>query len=447
MKRNLFILLPLLVFGLLLAGCGGMGKDAGCEITVTTSPSEAVIVHNGKQMQASPVTLKGLEPGTHLLLARKEGFRDERKTISLLPRQKAAVHLKLEPLFGLVLVRSNPEGAEVDVSGAFRGKTPLLIPDFPLGEHRVKLQLDGYVEKEVEVTCDDRTPQSIFVDLSSDSASVAITSDPSGAAVFVNGSPRGNTPCVLDQIPAGKAGVELKLDGFYPYREKMVLHAGQRYEINSQLRPMPGTLRAVSVPAGARVYLDNQYRGDAPLTVNDLEPGSYRLRVELTGYAPSARTIEITSTDSPVEEFRLAKNSGMIEVVTEPANVKIYIDGEYRGRTKSGNTDVVSEPFTVDLLSEGEHTLQLTLRGYMSVKRRVGVKANEIQAQHEKMERLFIPDTIVRTGDGAGDKLDGVLIARHPNGDVELEVRPGVIVKIPAGDIVQISKIGAESRE
>jgi len=35
----------------------------------------------------------------------------------------------------------------------------------------------------------------------------------------------------------------------------------------------------------------------------------------------------------------------------------------------------------------------------------------------------------------------GVLIRQHPNGDVELEVRPGVIVNFEADDVLQIRKI------
>ncbi len=57
------------------------------------------------------------------------------------------------------------------------------------------------------------------------------------------------------------------------------------------------------------------------------------------------------------------------------------------------------------------------------------------------MKQRFIPDTLVRRGDRPEDQLTGVVKARHPNGDIELEVHPGVIVLIPADDIQQVKPI------
>jgi len=51
------------------------------------------------------------------------------------------------------------------------------------------------------------------------------------------------------------------------------------------------------------------------------------------------------------------------------------------------------------------------------------------------------PITLVRTGQGSAGTYRGILLRRHPNGDIDLETRPGIIVTIPAGEIQSVSAL------
>jgi len=106
-----------------------------------------------------------------------------------------------------------------------------------------------------------------------------------------------------------------------------------------------------------------------------------------------------------------------------------------------GESDVISQSLEIDLLPPGNHTLELVKRGYFDVKVPLHISAGEVASQHLKMKQRFIPDTLVRRGDRPEDQLTGVVKARHPSGDIELEVHPGVIVLIPAADIQQVKPI------
>lgn len=58
-----------------------------------------------------------------------------------------------------------------------------------------------------------------------------------------------------------------------------------------------GLLYLKTQPAGANVYLDkNLLEGTTPLTVNEILPGSYEMRVELSGYYPWSGDIEIEAS-------------------------------------------------------------------------------------------------------------------------------------------------------
>lgn len=408
---------------------------ADTQVRVNTTPPGATLVVDGVAREVSPTTLTDLPPGTHLVVARKDGYRETRESFALLAGQKLALDLKLDELRGLALIQTSPSGAEVTVNGAFRGHTPMFLADLPLGTHRVQLSAPGYFAKEIELKVADRIPQKVAVDLVADSARVSFSSEPAGADILINGSSRGVTPLVVDQIPSGVTEVVLQREGYAPYREKLVLKAGESITVEARLTMQPGALSVVAQPDAARIYLNDEYRGETPLDLEGLAPGEYRVRAERRGFETDARTVRVRAGEKTTEEFRLQKNSGVLVLVTEPPGVKAFVDGTEVGETAPSEAGLVSTALTVELLARGEHTLQLTRPGWTHRPRKFMIDTDQAVTLHEKMTRLFIPDILVRTGDGEGGTRTGVLLREYPNGDLEVEVRPGVIERIKGKDI------------
>ena len=58
-------------------------------------------------------------------------------------------------------------------------------------------------------------------------------------------------------------------------------------------RSVAGQLRIDSVPEGAAVVVDEQYRGTTPLWVNPMQPGNHRLRVEMSGRFPWKKEFQL----------------------------------------------------------------------------------------------------------------------------------------------------------
>jgi hypothetical protein len=59
-----------------------------------------------------------------------------------------------------------------------------------------------------------------------------------------------------------------------------------------------GTLRLTSSPAGAEIYLDNQFRGSTPSTVSEVGPGNHTLEFRSKGYKSWKATITVPSGSS-----------------------------------------------------------------------------------------------------------------------------------------------------
>jgi len=415
-----------------LAGCnlGGSGQ-----IRVVSEPSGATVVLDGATQDTTPVLINHVAPGTHLLTARKEGFRETRRTVSLLPGQKTTVDLSLEPMTGLVLVHSEPTGAVVQLDGAQKGLTPLLIHDFPAGEHRLRLSADGYSPQEIVVRVLDRRPQHLVVRLASESARLAVNSTPPGAAVRLDGAPRGTTPCEIERIPGGEIELTLTLDGFLPHREKMVVHQGEFYELNVSLKAQAGRLSVVSIPEKARVYIDGALSGETPLNLDEIEPGTYRIRVEAANCDPEERQVTVRPNRSDIQEFRLTRNVGILEVVTFPPGVTVLVNGEERGVTEPMASGRRSKPLRIEL-PQGKHTIRLQ-KGSARSTSTVQIEMDRVQVLERK---LFILDTRVKMKDSNIEQT-GMFISHRSNGDVVLETKPGILLHLPGDEIESITPI------
>ena len=424
-------------------GAHGLSFGGGAMLRVTSQPSGAKVMLDGQDQGITPLSLQRIDPGQHLLEIKKDDFQAQRRTVSLFNGEKKTEEFKLEPLKGLVLIQTAPVGAEVDVDGAFRGKTPLLLYDLAVGDHSVVLRTEGFQPRKLALAIKDRVPVKLSTDLASDSATLKISSEPAGASVQLNGATRGTTPCTIDRIPSGTVDIEIVLKGYEHHRSQIVLKAGDMVDVPAPLKAIPASLTVHSIPEQARVYVNNQFRGEAPIVLTNLPPGEYRLRAEKRGFEADARNITLKPEDQITEEFRLQHNSGGLVIITEPAGVKIFVDDDEYGPTEvSAANPQISEPLRVNYIGKGDHLIKLVKPGYAHTPFKITIDADNLVTRTEHMKRLFIPDTIIRTGATAEESHTGVLIRKYPNGSVDLEVKPGIVQNFEAARIKSIGPIG-----
>ena len=252
---------------LVALGLQATGQDLSSRLSVSSIPDKATVTCDGVAREETPLTINGLRSGPHLILVEKPGFLPARRTVTLEAGQRSSVDIPLERMTGLVLVKTVPAGADIEINGAHRGVAPLLITDLVFGRYRLKASAAGYLGRNVEVAVEDRIPKAVFISLASDSAILTVQS-----AVSV-----------------------------------------------------------ISTPTGARLFVDDALRGQTPLTLDNLEAGSHVLRVENDGYESEIRAVEINKAQKKVEEFQLVRNVGSLEVMAKPNGIKVVVDGVEKG--------------------------------------------------------------------------------------------------------------------
>jgi hypothetical protein len=190
---------------------------------------------------------------------------------------------------------------------------------------------------------------------STPTGTLIVNTNPSGVTVVIDGQHRGSTPLTLDLSP-GNHLLQIVSDG---HVRKIPVTIAEGREVAQFVElpavapaPTDGQLQVRSEPAGARVLIDGQYRGVAPLTVEGLSPGAHAIKVEDgTASVTQQVTIEAGLTASLVVPLVAPRNvpvSGWISVAA-PLDVQIYENGRLLGSSRSEQI----------MVSEGKHDLEI----------------------------------------------------------------------------------------
>ncbi len=403
-------------------------------LSVITIPDNAEVSINREIRGSSPLDITNLKKGTYLISVKKRNYHTAYRTVQIKDNTKLAVEIEIEPITGLAFIETIPPGADVIINEIQKGRSPLLINDLPIGEYEVHLSSPGYQSAIIPLTINDRVPQRIFTELRFDAAIITVLSEPPGASVVVNGIERGTAPCSSINVPEGESTVMVSAEGYHPYIQKLKLAAGETQEITARLKPRPGMLTIVSIPAGVRIYVDNQFKGNSPVTLENLSPGTYRIRAEQDLFEPLARTVTIHMAEKKTEEFRLTANSGSLLITTEPAESSIFIDGKERGVTSAmkNQTDRVSEPLTIGSVEVGNHQLRVTCKGYFENISQITITRETTLTRHIKLNRRFIPDYEIKTQNRT---YTGILKERNKD-FIMFEIAPGVTTRIERSEIL-----------
>ncbi|MEM1414194.1 MAG: serine/threonine-protein kinase [Myxococcota bacterium] len=120
-------------------------------------------------------------------------------------------------------------------------------------------------------------------------ASIFVTSVPPGAAVQVDGEARGTTPLDATRLGPGAHRVELRMEGYEPFREEVVIGAEGFAELQAHLEEARATeidgegRLTFGCSEPAKVYARGVLLGETPITDRAVPPGTLELELELEG--------------------------------------------------------------------------------------------------------------------------------------------------------------------
>jgi eukaryotic-like serine/threonine-protein kinase len=261
--------------------------DFHLQTTIRTEPPGALVLL-GDHAQKSPATFDELEPRTYKLRIMSPGYEPVETVVDLSGKRSIAAPIfHLTRSKGGLEIQSDPPGAQFslrseDGQTLRDGVTPQKVLDLPTGKYLlVAKRGDWEIRENLEIQRGEFTRKSFaFI-----SANVNITSEPSGAAVIVDGTSHGRTPLRID-LPAHKHELVAHLDGWPEERQSLVVEP-QR-ENTARFVFANGSVKITSAPGGATVVMNGKELGQTPLIIEEVKPGAVSYELRLNGYNPTS---------------------------------------------------------------------------------------------------------------------------------------------------------------
>ena len=149
-------------------------------------------------------------------------------------------------------------------------------------------------------------------------ASLVVTTQPEGAVVVLDDNPCGRTPVTLEDILPGPHVIVLKKKGYFVKKVAVSVSAGAREELEFLL-VAPARLAVTSDPV-ATVAIDGADKGNTPLVVGTLKPGTHEIVVRAEGGRNATRKVTLENGGADSLHFALQPAGGSS---TEPGETTI----------------------------------------------------------------------------------------------------------------------------
>ncbi|HUH79265.1 MAG TPA: PEGA domain-containing protein [Methanoregula sp.] len=285
-------------------------------VTVTSDPSAAIVTIDGGTTETTPWIYTNLFAGYHTIEINYPGYEAYTTSIYVGDGSNPEVDAELVPLqtYGSLTVDTTPEGADVFIDSNDEGLSPVTVGGLTAGTHQVEAHLAGYTAQVQMVTVASGQGTDINIPMaayspSSDEGSIAISANVPGALVYLDGTYKGaitdGNPFNVVAVSPGSHALLLHNPGYTDFTQTTVVTAGQVTYVTATLTAaapalqgtpassQTGSLVATSSPSGGQVYLDNQFRGVAPVTVYDVAPGDHIVNMKLAGYSDWSGSVTV----------------------------------------------------------------------------------------------------------------------------------------------------------
>jgi serine/threonine protein kinase len=219
---------------------------------------------------------------------------------------------------GQLAIDSSPQGAQIQLDGKTDPSwvTPIVLSGITSGQHSITFSKAGYSADTRTVTIASNSKVSVAGRLNQLLAAVAVTSDPPGANIYIDGKNTGKLTPARISVDKGQHVVLVRKAGYIDETMSEQFALGRTVNFTPGLRPLGnvddirivgkmkklfggkeaqgmGTISVRTQPKGAQIAV-NQHMLDKESPVDFiLDPGNYMVDITMSGYAPVHKVITV----------------------------------------------------------------------------------------------------------------------------------------------------------
>lgn len=270
--------------------CIGQCQE-GCSIYINSDPAGADVIFDSTRLDVkTPIRLDSLPEGYHLIRLEKEGLSGER-AVTLQPNVISRIDIALTASQAILIVTSDPAGAEVQIDGQPLGYTPYryVVPSFRT--YHIEVRSIGYLPESQGIDINKYGNTEVHIDLQR-YGDLRVESNPTGAEIYIDDTFRGRTPSDF-RLSEGIHQIVLQRVNKKPYQEEIEITAGHPMDLKANLIPENGELTILGLPDGSEVSLDDTLFAIAPINRYIVPAGPHLLRYRAQGIEPLKEPIWI----------------------------------------------------------------------------------------------------------------------------------------------------------
>jgi formylglycine-generating enzyme required for sulfatase activity len=200
-------------------------KPAFAGLSVESLPAGARVLVDGRELGVTPLQAS-LDAGRYRLAIAHPDYRTWEAPVTI----RAGQPLKVGPIElglpdGVVVLRTDPTGADVRVGGRYAGRTPAEISLAPGVAHELIVSRPGFgaIERSVQVAPRER--KALTLALVPVFGEVVVRGQPADAGLWVDGESRGQAVQTL-RLPAAPHVIEVRKAGLESFRSTVTPRPG-----------------------------------------------------------------------------------------------------------------------------------------------------------------------------------------------------------------------------
>lgn len=205
------------------------------KLNISSNPFDADIFIDGKHFGKTPRLIPQVLIGQHSLKLSKEGYADVNEKIIIEEGKISDYAFDLKKVCS-VTINSDPSNAKIEINGNSFGYTPTKINSLEEGEYNLVLSKEGYKKVEDKITLKTGFNSPLSYSLQTSDRFLNISSSPSGASVYLNGSYKGSTPLSIKNEETGTHKLKLIKSGYKDLSEKIKVKGEARESFSFDMK-------------------------------------------------------------------------------------------------------------------------------------------------------------------------------------------------------------------
>ena len=238
-----------------------------------------------------------VESGLHKVKITKQLYKMYEKDINVVDSVTFNLVAHLEANFATTQLIAG-EGVEIWIDDEYKGKGTWNGP-LVSGEYKVTCKKENHldVSQIIKISKGNTEPIQLKSPIPVYGA-LSVSSDPSGAKVYIDGEDMGSTPIIISKVLIGNHTVTVSKENFKTEDQRIGVRKDSLEHIVFKLKDF-ARFTIHTTPKNASVYVNDSYCGISPYSFESAS-GSYKIKIQKHKYQTIEKNIELKSSSPDI---------------------------------------------------------------------------------------------------------------------------------------------------